>query len=86
MTNREFVVWLSGFFEMAPDNALSKKQLYIINNHLNLAETVEGALGDFNIEIREIVKSELERLETEKCESVDENIVILLKDKVLSKE
>jgi hypothetical protein len=85
MTNREFVIWLSGFFEMQEDAQITKHQLYIISNHLNLAEAVEGALGDFNKGIREIVRSEIERMQDQSNDNYcDEDVAILLKDKVLA--
>lgn len=53
MTNNEFVIWLAGFFELAGEDAvLSRHQLYIIGNHLNLAEAVEGSLDGFNAALR----------------------------------
>jgi hypothetical protein len=87
MTNREFVIWLSGFFELLENTpSITKNQLFVINNHLNLAEAVEGGLGEFNLELRDIFKSELTRLEQSSPEdTIDEDITSLLKDKVLTK-
>lgn len=85
MTNREFVIWLSGFFEMKAEAHITKHQLFIISNHLNLAEAVEGALGDFNNEIRKIVSTEIDRMHDESNDNFcDEDVAVLLKDKVLA--
>lgn len=84
MTNEEFVVWLAGFFELSEGTpSLTKHQFFIINNHLNLAEAVEGELGPFNTEMREIVKAELSRLDdAEDKAPADPDVTTLLKDKL----
>ena len=86
MTNREFVIWLSGFFELADDNALTKHQLVMVNNHLNLAEAVEGGLGEFNLELRDIIRSEMHACkDLDKEDHIAPEISDLLKDKVCAK-
>ena len=63
MTNDEFRLWLGGFFELAGEDApLTKQQLFIIGNHLNLAEAVEGNLDDFNMNFRKAIRAELDTL------------------------
>ncbi len=63
MTNDEFRIWLGGFFELAGDDApLTKAQLFIIGNHLNLAEAVEGKLDAFNEGFRAVIRAELQAL------------------------
>ena len=54
MTNSEFRDWLRGFFELSPEDAiLSREQLQVIVNHLNLAESVDGKLDAFNENLRQ---------------------------------
>lgn len=36
MTSRDFVYWLQGFFEIAKTETVSKEQIDIIRNHLNM--------------------------------------------------
>ena len=38
------------------------EQLFIIGNHLNLAEAVEGNLDDFNASFRKAIRSEIDTL------------------------
>ncbi len=44
MTHCEFRYWLKGFYELADDLKLDLRQLKIIRNHANLAETTERKL------------------------------------------
>lgn len=74
--------WLSGFFELSDDESLNRKQLYIISNHLNLAEAVEGGLGEFNQDIRKIVTGQIEKL-AESDDLADQAVVKALKEKVV---
>lgn len=63
MTNEEFRLWLGGFFELADEDVpMIKRQLFIIGNHLNLAEAVEGKLDSFNEEFRRAIRAELDIL------------------------
>lgn len=63
MTNNEFVIWLAGFFELAEEEAvLTRHQLYIIGNHLNLAEAVEGSLDSFNAALRASIQEKIAML------------------------
>ncbi|GEM_PF-3116731 len=79
MTNQEFRIWLSGFFELVGQGAqdeganngegadqedilLSRQQLFIIGNHANLAEAVEGALESDVETIRTIVRQQVQSL------------------------
>ena len=49
MTNNEFRHWLNGFFLLSgEDTTLNVKQLYVIRNHLNLVQEVEGQLDHLN--------------------------------------
>lgn len=82
MTNREFVKWLSGFFELAESESLNRKQLYVISNHLNLAEAVEGQLGEFNQKIRAMVSGQIDKL-SGPDELADIDMVAQLKEMVL---
>lgn len=36
MTSRDFVYWLQGYFEISKPSKLTKKELSVIQNHLNL--------------------------------------------------
>lgn len=36
MTSRDFVYWLQGFFEISDAETITKEQITIIKNHLNL--------------------------------------------------
>lgn len=51
MTNREFMYWLQGYFELsdeqAPRPALTVEQVMVIRNHLNLVRKVEKKLEEF---------------------------------------
>jgi len=82
MTNPEFVKWLAGFFELADDPSLTRHQLYVISNHLNLAEAVEGALGEFNQRIRADVMAQIEMLD-EPEDKADPAFVNELKERVI---
>jgi hypothetical protein len=58
MTNAEFRVWLTGYFELADgDTPLNAQQALVIINHLNLAEAVEGKLDAQNDNIRNTLRS-----------------------------
>jgi len=60
MTNNEFKMWLSGYFELENANTvLSAKQLWIIHNHLRLVLAVSGELDNHN----KWLKSRLESLD-----------------------
>ncbi len=60
MTNNEFKMWLSGYFELEnASTVLSAKQLWIIHNHLRLVLAVSGELDDHN----KWLKSRLESLD-----------------------
>ncbi|HTM64055.1 MAG TPA: hypothetical protein VL360_06095 [Gammaproteobacteria bacterium] len=49
MTNQEFKIWLSGYFDLENGKTvLSAKQLWIIHNHLQLVLTVSGELDEKN--------------------------------------
>lgn len=49
MTNDEFKIWLSGYFELENSHTiLSAKQLWIIHNHLKLVLAVSGDLDEKN--------------------------------------
>lgn len=50
MTNKEFICWIKGYFQMESARAgLSYNQLKIIKNHLNLVREVDGHLEAENI-------------------------------------
>lgn len=49
MTEKDFVYWLQGFFEISQEEKLSKKQVQIIRDHLELVlkkETPNRTLED----------------------------------------
>ena len=49
MTNNEFKIWLSGYFDLEISRVLlSAKQLWIIHNHLQLVQAVSGELDEKN--------------------------------------
>lgn len=49
MTNNEFKIWLSGYFDLESSReVLSAKQLWIIHNHLQLVLAVSGELDEKN--------------------------------------
>lgn len=82
MTNEEFKLWLSGFFTLAGEGRpLTRQQLFIIGNHANLAEAVEGRLDDDVAGIRAIVRETVPALaapEEEADVAVTEQIRLLL--------
>ena len=84
MTNREFVKWLAGFFTLSDSCELTKQQLFIISNHLNLAEAVEGSLGEFNQEVRKIISNELDNLEDINS-TANQSVITELKSKILKR-
>lgn len=84
MYNPEFVKWLAGYFALSDQDNVTKKQLFIINNHLNLVEAVEGALGSFNQEVREIVVSQMDQLDSAD-DRADKSVIYALKEKVIER-
>ncbi|MHB1948995.1 MAG: hypothetical protein ACYCQI_12885 [Gammaproteobacteria bacterium] len=46
MTHLEFCHWLNGYFQLSRDDQemLDQRKIQIIYNHLNLAETISGAV------------------------------------------
>lgn len=49
MTNHEFKIWLTGYFDLEKSKTiLSPKQLWIIHNHLQLVVAVSGELDEKN--------------------------------------
>jgi hypothetical protein len=48
MTSRDFAYWLQGFFEISKSDSISKEQLHIIKNHLNLVfkHDIDPSMGD----------------------------------------
>ena len=84
MTNPEFVKWLAGFFELSEDPSLTRHQLYVISNHLNLAEAVEGALGEFNQKVRADVQAQIDKLENAE-DKADDAFVQELKERVVTR-
>lgn len=46
MTHVEFCHWLQGYFQLSREDQaqLDQRKIHIIYNHLNLAETVSGAV------------------------------------------
>lgn len=75
MYNREFVRWMEGYFELMPEDALDRKKLFIIKNHLNLVMAVEGKLGELNAGIfKDITKAIDENYEAKKLKELRSNI------------
>ena len=48
MTSRDFAYWLQGFFEIADEDAITKRQADIIKKHLNLVfkHEIDPSMGD----------------------------------------
>lgn len=64
MTNDEFSAWIQGFYQLEnPDLCLTPKQLTIIENHLNLVDTIDGKLDDKNQALRDVLR----QLKDESC-------------------
>jgi amino acid permease len=55
MTNREFLIWLLGYFQLCVGDNLDRKKLFIIKNHLNLVKAVDGAFNEVNAKIFDTV-------------------------------
>lgn len=56
--NEEFYFWISGYVALAEEHdILNPKQLWIINNHLKLVETIEGQLNAQNHWLRGRIKN-----------------------------
>ena len=69
MNNGEFREWLKGFFELSEDDVLiSPRQLQIIVNHLDLAESVSGELDTLNGQMR----AEIDAFRTKPVRTPDE--------------
>lgn len=48
MRNNDFTEWLYGYCALSNTQHLNAKQLWIIKNHLNLVQAVDGHLNDNN--------------------------------------
>lgn len=44
MSNDEFQAWVQGYMLLAQDKPLNEQQIFIIKNHANLVEAVDGPL------------------------------------------
>ena len=83
MTNYEFVKWMAGYFTLSDAETLSKKQFWVMNNHLNLVTAVEGVLGPFNQEIRAMIVHQIDQLEHDDDYSPAE-FTTALREKILT--
>lgn len=80
MTHLEFCHWLNGYFQLSRDDqeTLDQRKIQIIYNHLNLAETISGAVEG---ELVAVKKQLLLCLETQaetdfaKCSKILRNAV-----------
>jgi hypothetical protein len=59
MTNREFLYWLQGYFELdaGAARAFTDEQLRLIRNHLNLVKHVDGQLAPFPQKLESLLDS-----------------------------
>ena len=83
MTNYEFVKWMAGFFTLSDAEILTKKQLWVMNNHLNLVTAVDGELGPFNQEIRAMILHQIEQL-AEDDDYTEAEFTTVLREKILT--
>ena len=82
MKNYEFQLWLLGFFELENENMiLSKKQVHIVKNHLNLVLEIEKKWDEKNQKIHLLI-SELESFPQRNLETFTQNLKTLVSAKL----
>jgi hypothetical protein len=74
MKNKEFQLWLLGFFELESEKViLSKKQIQVVKNHLNLVLEVEKKWDEKNQKIHLLI-SELNSGSQSSFENFTQNL------------